>query len=253
MRYLDFDLQIQSTGGGFRSQVLNSPAGKASSTCGPIFTELELENYLLKLGRPRRPIVRRGDSPEGAAAKALGGRLFGAVFSGGIRDCLHRSIDLAAQQRAGLRIRLWLKDAPELGNYPWEYLHDRSSNWFFALSRETPVVRYLEPPVAIAPLKVERPLRILAMISGSTGCPQLDAEREWDLLCKALAGLQDSGQVVLERLPDATLETLERRLQRGEYHILHFVGHGAFDRRIDDGVLVLEDGISVSVGSLVRT
>jgi hypothetical protein len=210
IQYLDFDLQLQSTGDGFRSQVLNSPAGEASGTFSPIFTDLELENYLLKLGRPRRAHVRRIESPEGAAAKALGGRLFDAVFNDEVRHRLRRSVELAAGREFGLRIRLRLKDAPELVNYPWEYLYDRSRNSFVALSRETPVVRYLDLPMALPPLKVKLPLRILVKISDSAGCPRLDAEREWTLLCTALAGLQDSGQVVLERLKDATLETLDK-------------------------------------------
>ena len=54
IRCLNFDLQIQRTETGFRSQVLNSPAGEASSSCGAIFTDVELENYLLKLDRHRR-------------------------------------------------------------------------------------------------------------------------------------------------------------------------------------------------------
>src|SRR6516165_6763060 len=65
---LNFDLQIQRTETGFRSQVLNSPAGEASGSCGAIFTDVELENYLLKLGRPRRAHSRRIDSPEYAVA-----------------------------------------------------------------------------------------------------------------------------------------------------------------------------------------
>ena len=28
---------------------------------------------------------------------------------------------------------------------------------------------------------------------------------------------------------------------RGEYHIFHFIGHGGFDQRLQDGVLILED------------
>jgi hypothetical protein len=60
IRYLDFDLRIQRTEAGFCSQVLNSPAGEANSSCeGRIFTELELESYLLKLG-PRRALRRVG-------------------------------------------------------------------------------------------------------------------------------------------------------------------------------------------------
>ena len=93
----------------------------------------------------------------------------------------------------------------------------------------------------IQPLKVTLPLRILAMISSPTDCLQLDVEREWKLLCEALADLERDGKVILERLENAALQTLDRRLLRNEYHVLHFVGHGAFDRRIDAGVLILED------------
>ena len=122
IRYLDFDLDIQRTPTGFRSRVSRSPAGEASGDFGSIFTDTELELYLLKLGRSRRAIVRKVDSPETAAAKALGGRLYSAVFNEDVRECFRRSLDLASQQGAGVRIRLRLKDAPELLNYPWEYL-----------------------------------------------------------------------------------------------------------------------------------
>jgi hypothetical protein len=240
LRYLDFDLQIQRTETGFRSQVLDSPAGEASSNCeGRIFTELELENYLLKLG-PRRALRRVG-SPESAAAKDLGGRLFDSAFGGEVRDCLRQSLARAEEQGACLRIRLRLKEAPELANYPWEYLYDRNLNWFVALTGEAPVVRHLDLPLAIRPLKIRMPLRVLVMISSPSGCLQLGHEREEKLLDEAFGPLRQEGKVELTRLPDATLETLDQWLARNEYHILHFIGHGAFDRHIDDGVLILED------------
>ncbi len=47
--------------------------------------------------------------------------------------------------------------------------------------------------------------------------------------------------VAVERLPEPTLAALQRRLRRGEYHIFHFIGHGAFDERAQDGVLLMED------------
>ena len=36
------------------------------------------------------------------------------------------------------------------------------------------------------------------------------------------------------------LASLLPRLQRGEYHIFHFIGHGGFDQQAQDGVLILE-------------
>jgi hypothetical protein len=154
IRFLDFDLQIQCTETGFRSQVLNAPAGEASSSCeGPIFTEPELESYLLKLG-PRRALRRVG-SPESIAAKELGARLFDSTFCGEVRDCLRQSLSLAEEQGARLRIRLRLTGAPELANYPWEYLYDRTRNWFVALTGEATVVRYLDLPLAVRPLRIK--------------------------------------------------------------------------------------------------
>jgi hypothetical protein len=46
---------------------------------------------------------------------------------------------------------------------------------------------------------------------------------------------------VLERLDEATLVALQRRLRRGPYHVFHFIGHGGFDQQAQDGQLILED------------
>src|SRR5262249_39122220 len=48
------------------------------------------------------------------------------------------------------------------------------------------------------------------------------------------------GLVMLERIP-ATLAALQQQLRRNSYHILHFIGHGGFDERTQDGVLLFED------------
>jgi formylglycine-generating enzyme required for sulfatase activity len=53
-----------------------------------------------------------------------------------------------------------------------------------------------------------------------------------------------------ERVDVATLTNLQQKLRRNQYHIIHFIGHGAFDAANQDGVLVFEDenelGVSVS-------
>src|SRR4029079_2969108 len=136
--------QIEPTATGFRVDV-NCPAGQPTGTFTMPFSELELENFLLRLGQSRRT-MRRIDSPETEAAKLFGARLFDAVFADEVRACLRSSIDEASNQGKGLRIRLKLTSAPELANLPWEYLYNSALNRFPALSTETPVVRYLELP-----------------------------------------------------------------------------------------------------------
>ena len=241
IRYLDFDLSIEERAGeGYTARVLNSPSGQAAANFRPPFSELELENFLLRVGRTRRG-VRRLESPEMEAAKAFGGRLFQAVFRGDVRGCLRSSLDEASRQGAGLRVRLRLAGAPELADVPWEYLYNPALNRFLVLSVETPLVRYLDLPERIRPLTVTPPLRVLVMISCPSDYPQLDVEREWTRLQEALGDLEQGGLVVLERLEEATLLALQRRLRRGAYHIFHFMGHGGFDERAQDGVLLLED------------
>ena len=56
-----------------------------------------------------------------------------------------------------------------------------------------------------------------------------------------LADLQRQGLVRLERLEKATLSSLQRQLRKDDYHIFHFIGHGGYDKKAEDGVLVLED------------
>src|SRR5262249_12850343 len=121
--YLDFDVQIEraasTTPGAYHIQVLGSPAGQATADIQLPFSDLELENILLRLGHVRRD-VRGVESPEAEAAKSFGGRLFTAVFNGDVERCLSDSLDRASRQGVGLRIRLRLTDAPELLDLPWE-------------------------------------------------------------------------------------------------------------------------------------
>lgn len=240
-RYEDFDLLVEGTGdAGYRARVLDSPAGQASTDFTAPFNDIELENFLLRIGRPRRG-VRRLESPELEAAREFGAKLFDAVFAGPVGDALRRSIDDADRDGAGLRIRLRLSEAPELGNVPWEYLFSAANDRFLVLSAWTPIVRYLDLPTGTAPLTVASPLRVLVVIASPTDFPPLDVEREWNRLSDSVSDLESRGLVVMDRLERATLLDLQRQLRRKDYHILHFVGHGGFDERADDGVLMFVD------------
>jgi hypothetical protein len=105
---------------------------------------------------------------------------------------------------------------------------------------QTPLVRYLELPEVIQPVAVTPPIRVLVMISSPSDYPALDVEAEWKRLNESLAGLIASGTIAIERLDDATLSVLQRRLRRAQYHIFHFIGHGEFDQTLQEGVLLLE-------------
>jgi hypothetical protein len=240
--YSDFDLMIEGTGEEtYRARVLDSPAGGAAGSFSLPFSTLELENFLLKVGRPRRG-TRRLESPEMEAARHFGRQLFDAVFQDDVRLSLRRSLDEVERRDEGLRIRLWFSDAPELASLPWEFLYSESEDQFLVLSAWTPIVRYLDLTQRVEPLTVTGPLRILAMISSPHDYPTLDVEEEWRRIEDSLRPLIDRGVVTIDRSENATLLELQHKLRANEYHIFHFLGHGGFDEKSDDGVLVMEDG-----------
>ena len=169
LSYLDFDLSIDGEGGSYQARVLNSPAGQATHNFNQPFSELEHENFILKIGRPRQG-VRRIDSPEMEAARRFGARLFQSVFSDEVYASFIGSLYEAHSQDKGLRIRLRV-NAKELITYPWEYLYNSNQDNFLSLSVDTPIVRYLDLPQRPSALTVKPPLSVLVMISSPWNTP----------------------------------------------------------------------------------
>ena len=240
-KLLNFDVSIQPRNVGYYTCVASSSAGEARTDFALPFSDQDLEIFVLKVlasvSRIRRK-VRRIRSQERQLLEDFGGQLFQTVFSGAVRNFLDRSLAAAESKNAGLRIRLRLP--PELANIPWEYLYDRESAGFVSLSPETALVRYVEMPRAPRPFPIRAPLRILAMISAPSDVAELQGDDEWDKLNAALTDLTDRGMVQVDRLEAGTLAALQRPLRKREYHVLHFVGHGMYDKDVQDGALALE-------------
>jgi formylglycine-generating enzyme required for sulfatase activity len=237
--YTNFDLLIECAGDGFRTHVLQSAGGTGSGEFELPFSADKLENFILKMGHARRGSVRGLDSPQRKAAIEFGSKLFEAVFQGDVYARLLTSLEESHDQEQGLRILLRLP--PELNHLPWEYLYHPGWKQFFSLSVDTPLVRYLELTPSIRPLQIKPPLRLLVMISSPSDYPALDVEREWNDLQSALQPLMASGALEIKRLESASLLDLQRKLQKVEYHLFHFVGHGIFDESKQGGVLIFCD------------
>ena len=215
--HLNFDLEIEPGEAGYRSQVLNSPAGEGSADVSlPPISELA------------------------APPHDVGRCLFEAVFCGQVLAAFRRSLDVAQGQGQGLRVRLRLPEAPELANLPWELLFDPDRGSFLSLSRETPVVRYLDLPEPPRPIGAGAHLRVLAIIASPSDYPPLKTDQEWDQLQEALGVLQARGIVTVDRLTPPSLAALQRQLSLQQYDIIHFLGHGAFDAENGDSVLLFE-------------
>ncbi|HSN75243.1 MAG TPA: hypothetical protein VL334_09165 [Anaerolineae bacterium] len=98
LSYLDFDLHIERTGALYQTRVVNSPSGQAFGEFALPFSDLEIENLVLRMGRSAGTGTRRVDSSEMAAVRTFGDRLFAAVFNSQVRDVFRSSLALAGQQ-----------------------------------------------------------------------------------------------------------------------------------------------------------
>jgi hypothetical protein len=88
-------------------------------------------------------------------------------------------------------------------------------------------------------LRLPSVLRILAVVAEPAGFDRLNLERERREIEQALG---DGPEVKIDFLKEARPEALRRALLEEEFHVLHFMGHGALDRRTGQGVLYFERG-----------
>jgi len=133
--------------------------------------------------------------------------------------------------------------SPQLACLPWEYLYDATRNNFFALSTKTPIVRYLDLPLAESELTVDGPLQILVILSDPVDLePRLDVEQEWNQMQAVFQELEEASKVSLHHLPNVTRLELQRYLREHKVDILHFIGHGLYDEQDHEGLLVFENG-----------
>ena len=241
--YLDFDLHIESVGRRFRARATKPGGGVATIEFARPFTRDQVKVLVLQLGRTRqttRAMPGRVPVQEIRTVDEFGKRLFDKVFIGEVRAALDDSLRTARDNHVGLRIRLRLSDVPDIADLPWEYLAAPGGE-FLALSRYTPIVRFLDVPDAVPILHVDGPLRMLVMVSDPSDPPVLDVEGEWNLLQENLDELVKAGQFTIERMPVATLSALRKRAMMPDFHIFHFIGHGEFDTGGNAGLLLLVD------------
>ena len=237
--YAEFRLRIEQgpTPNTYRVES-SGLGGDMSATFELPFSDAELENIILKLGRTRRG-VRKIESPETEIARAFGGRLFKTVMAGGIGESYRAAHSEANRRAEGLRVTLSLTSAPRLATIPWEFLFDEPD--FLATSPETPIVRFLEVARPHRPIEISLPLRILVVICSPKGAEQLNTGLERANLEPALKPLIDLDAVKIDWLEHATLGSLNTQLRSESYHILHFIGHGGFDEARGEGALLFED------------
>jgi len=229
--------------GSFRVEVVRSPAGEARAEVALDVEALlarreQLEQAILASAVASRTILPQTERP----LREVGQTLFTALLgSGDVAGRYRASAALASERGEGLQVVLRF-DTPELAGLPWEAMYDAVDGAY--VCRRDQLVRHVPVASVMQPLKVQPPLRILGIVSSPRGLPPLDVEHEQEQLTRALAKPCAEGLIEVHWAAEATWAALQDLLLGGQWHVVHFIGHGDFDASQDEGLLALtrEDG-----------
>jgi hypothetical protein len=242
MGTLDFELEIgPGTADGY-PLVARSPDGEVATSMRLPVTLAELSRRLVVIRAAvlaSSAVVRRAPTADEEPVRELGRWLFEAALTGDVRGLYLASSQRARSDGATLRLVLRVRP-PELARLPWEFLFDPERQDYLALS--VPLVRYPEVLAPVQALRATLPLGILGMVARPRDQDPLAVDDEQQRLHEALAGMRRDGLVRLGWVTGQTYRDLEEALDGGPWHILHFVGHGGYDRGLDQGTLALADG-----------
>lgn len=218
-RYRNFDLELAGEKGWIEARVLRSTEGEDSEAV---------------VGLEGPPPQLDGIASLAGLEEEIGFRL----LPGRVAERWAAALATAEQAGEGVRLRLFLRDE-EAAAIPWEAakVGERRP----ALRRQTPLVRYVNAARRTDVLRVNGPLRLLAVLgpSAEVGLEPLESGRERAGLESALADLLATGKVQLHWLegPAVSRGGLQDRLRRVQPHLLHFVGHGEYDGATGRGSL----------------
>ncbi len=147
-----------------------------------------------------------------------------------VRAALDTMLSLARQERHPLHAELRFGPGAERpAALPWELLREKDA--FLVRDNLLALSRY--PEGAIPPTRAEGdlPLRVLLCISRPAGAVPLDPIAERRALLHGLRSLEEQAAVVVDVMRPPTFETLIEAVRGGDYHVLHFDGHGVFGAR----------------------
>jgi hypothetical protein len=225
--------------GVFRVEIVSSAVGEATAEVSLDAEGLLARRGIVQLAILASAVTARRILPETERPLLETGQdLFAALLgSGPVGGRYSAAAALAASRGDGLRVVLRIND-PTLAGLPWEAMFDQYTGAY--VCRQDQLVRHVPVASVPLPLQVELPLRILGVVSSPRGLPPLDVAKEQDQMARTLSRPAGQGLIELSWAPSATWADIQDLLLDGDWHVLHFIGHGDFDSARDEGMLALE-------------
>jgi len=180
----------------------------------------------------------KGTLPKDKELIAFGTDLFETLFQGDVR----RLYDEARSRQHGRKLDfVFTSMVSWIAEKPWEFAYDASRRSFLA----TEDIHFVRNVLTAIPADVipprAGPLRILVASAQPAGFGRLSVEQELEVIRRGFDPLIDAGLAEVEVLPRATPSSIHARLSTGSFTIVHFIGHGVFNEKTQEGSLVFED------------
>lgn len=249
LQYEDFSIRIGSSANEIYPVAIGAPAGEGHSTFEMPFAGDALNQMLQGLSssignsslQTSRDVFFDGGLELLQTPQEIGKLLFNSLFKDDCLDLYKQSINLLRRKSKGLRIKLMInpeeKSLRDVSRLPWEFMYRDETNEFLSLSNQTPLVRYLEVSRSFSPIPMQGSLRILVVISDPKFVAALNLEQEKKRIKQSWGSRTN---VHVDFLENPTKAKLQEQLAVLDYHVLHFMGHGDFDKKSGEGVLLLE-------------
>jgi hypothetical protein len=180
--------------------------------------------------------LRNGTNPPNVAQlRALGKAVLDSIMPPVAQVEFGVCIDDARLAGKGLRVIVSILGTAKVPGgigcheIPVEALFDQKLS-FLGTDSRTPISRGITVEPDRSPVRVAPPLRILVVVSEPSDIPPIPGQRERQEIQSVLQPLVAAGGVQLDFCVPATPERLDAMLQQQWYHIVHFIGHGDFDK-----------------------
>lgn len=228
MHYQDFVIEASGLqpDGTFHIEIPRSPAGGLDEKIVSVYDASSVKPLVAKVEDADRRLAMRLDD-----LIVLGKALAAMLFPGKIERVLRESLGLVEAHREGLRLRLEIRD-PRLAALPWEYVYwqrvggEPSLSGFLVRNPHLSIVRYtrMQRPGPRQDARVSR-LNVFAVFAEPEDMGELDQAKVRRHLEEAFDG--EAG-IALQIEESLTRHELQTTMQRGQYDIFTFSGHGGF-------------------------
>ena len=179
----------------------------------------------------------RGKMPDENELQKFGKVLFATLFPGAVR----RLYDTARSIQRSERLSVILTSTiPWVADLPWEFCFDPVRNTSIAME-ELHFIRNVMTAVPAEIIDDRQKLHILVASAQPMSLGRLSVNEEEAVIRRGFEPLCESGLAQVEVLARATPASLHRYVSAGRFSVVHFIGHGEYDRTTDNGFLIFQD------------